>query len=1283
MGLWDCGSTSTLLPASLFTSDQIARMDRTKCGPINGIGSSLEPVGTFECNVDFNGQVFNSIQINVVKTRAPPLIGMNILAHPSVQRVEFTRNPPEITFHRVNPDSTPFTGTIPVSIRNPEEFSNAGQIGPAPKPVRLFNAAAESELNQIRSELSVDFENFKGSETENSKVAKLIFDFREIFSAGENPSLGTFPRETEIPTTGEAKWIKQYPIPERYEKELDLHIKEMASNGTIEKCPDPKGFNTPVLIRPKKNGKTRFIMDFKNSLNKVLASSADPWQMPNAELVIARIGKGNRFFTTLDLKSGYHQVPIKESDRHKTAFQPRDTCWQWTRVPFGLTCAGQIFSRCIAEALESVQNRENFEIYIDDLVVYSKDFETHIVTLNQIFAALKNFNLQLNTTKCLFLQPEAHFLGRILNHDGYRADPDHVQGITDMNPPTTLKELQQTMGRIVWMRHFVETRVGERARLTNFSTLVKELTLLNRKENKKDFKFTAGAARAFESVKKRLSTAPVIHFADFTQPFVLVTDASEVGVGAVLMQKDGDKDCIVAVASSTLDPTQQNWAPTEREAYAVVWGIEKFDYFLRARPFTVLTDHKSLTYIDRTNIKNPKIARWQERLARYDFCVEYIEGHNNVFADMLSRPCGVQKTLPADESEPAGEFYEIDQSGLRIYIPSWCTRPDTGRLYLSRIPREKALHAHAFFGKVDLGFDANLGLNLAHLQRQDPFLRKVLEILERPTLETQNELLKLLRNENDHRGVFHQKFVSKVILDPVSKSLMVRIGSKFKFVAPESQIGTFLFQAHDNTNHFGRERCKQFLENVWWPKMKDDITNYLNSCEYCLRRKGINNRGGQRLTGTNLKGTKPFEVIYIDFVHMPKPSRFGHKYILTIIDSFSRFFIAVPTHRDRAADAAEGLVQTYCQYGFIPKVVSCDRGTHFTGSVMTEMHKLLGTKMNFHVAWHPESSGILERQHRTLKNALFITSNEQNRCWIDLLKFTTLAMNTAYNRATNCSPFACLYGRNPDFGLPNLSDKDLNSANPVSYGMKVRSLLLNVHRFVRISSYEADRKAVQKALEGKPPLKISPGDIVFIKRPQSAEAKSSKLDWIGPFKVLKTNEHVLQVENVNTGETDWVSRAHSIKLEKRKQHLLEPEEIFPIPFPDSRPNPIPAPYVAPTVPSTPTANTAPETAPVPAQITAKSGGQNVEIRQAPQIPEPVSLQPPPVAPTPIKIEPPRIPQKSRRPGRPKKLKTAPVKVKTEPLMHSITSTRITSRPNRLQVDGKAKKTYSGEKPRWK
>lgn len=240
------------------------------------------------------------------------------------------------------------------------------------------------------------------------------------------------------------------------------------------------------------------------------------------------------------------------------------------------------------------------------------------------------------------------------------------------------------------------------------------------------FEWTQTADDAFNKVKERISTAPIIAFADFKLPFVLVTDASDIACGAVLLQQHNGKDVVVAVKSSTFNPTQQRWCATERECYALIWAMEKFEYFLRGRTFLVQTDHKSLIYLDKTTFKNAKIQRWQERMSEFSFVVEYLEGSHNVFADLLSRPNGMKKTpIPKDETI-AGEFKRIGSSKLLVYIPSWI-KDQVKDLQLKPV-RTNLTHLVQCFNSTKcadpVGNQISGTVELAANQQSDPFSQK-------------------------------------------------------------------------------------------------------------------------------------------------------------------------------------------------------------------------------------------------------------------------------------------------------------------------------------------------------------------------------------------------------------------------------------------------------------------------------------------------------------------------------------------------------------------------------
>ena len=264
-----------------------------------------------------------------------------------------------------------------------------------------------------------------------------------------------------------------------------------------------------------------------------------------------------------------------------------DRWYLYTRLAFGLTAAGQIFSRCIAEALATVASRDNISSNIDDNLVHAKTFDEYILALGQLFIALRKFGLKLNSDKCTFLTSEAKFLGRIVNSKGFKADPAYVHAIREMKPLKSKKELQNLLSRFVWIRQFLETRLHEQIRYDMFSSLLSPIHELNKVNN--PFAWTERADKAFQKIKKRLSSPPVISFTDFSRLFTLTTDASDVACEVILMQvADNGKKDIIAVASRTFNPTEQNCPRTEREAYFIKWAILKVDYFV-AEPISTST----------------------------------------------------------------------------------------------------------------------------------------------------------------------------------------------------------------------------------------------------------------------------------------------------------------------------------------------------------------------------------------------------------------------------------------------------------------------------------------------------------------------------------------------------------------------------------------------------------------------------------------------------------------------------------------------------------------------
>ena len=1134
ISLIDTGSDHCL--ASLSTIGN----DYSLCSPCSNIiygitKNPVVPIGEICATISFGNCYFKNVRILIIDIPIKFLIGKSLLFHDTIKN--FTINATSIIFTRIINERT-FNQTV-TFIDNECEL-NVGTVTNIPRTI-------DDKIQWLAEKRSLELDTHENKD-ELLVIVDILIQYEDVFGY-EGSALGCFIEPVRIPTMpGMAKAVRQHPIAKQFENIVQSEIDRLLRNGVIEPCNDPKGFNSPIIIVPKKSGKPRVCANFKNTLNKCLSSESDYWQMPNTETIFTKIGRGNKYFAQLDVQSGYWTCTIHEDDRHKTSFQWGSSVYQYIRLPMGLRCAGDIFCRAIAKALQRVKNKDSYESYIDDLLVYSKTFKTYTETIIMILEACRQSGIKLNATKCKFLIHEPKFLGRIINSEGYKPDPNYVSALLEMEPQKTKKQLQHMIGRFVWLRSYLEVQIGEKISSHCFSELMYSLNQLNRKDKK--FVWTGNAQVAFELAKSRLTSPSVIYFADFSRTFILVTDASQIAVGAALLQNIDDRQKIIAVASKTLNPTMQRWSVTEKECYGILWACEKFEYFLRGpKPFLILTDHRSLIFLDRSIFANAKIGRWQNRLSEFNFVVQYIEGRDNGIADMLSRPFISNNTITPNEdlTKAEGKFYTVTDTAIRIYIPSW-TLPKTlpKELLLKNtedINSSVTLISTTVADVEQISPTISECLDIAKFQREEPTLQKIINYLQ-----SDLEHGKWNFDNTDHRDKIYGRYKKLFRLDPYTNLLLISWTGKDCIIIPTRLRPFYIKQAHES-GHFGVERVTEFLRHFWWPGKNGDVNNYVQSCPICARRKGNYGKNSKPNIGHLLRGSKPFSVIYIDYVHMPQ-SPDGKRYILTIIDSFSRFFYGYASSRDRGIDAARGLTQFMLEYA-VPEVISSDRGTHFTNAIIEELCKSFHIKQNLHTAYRPQSSGMIERMHRTLKNAIWACSEDQNCSWTDCLPYVKRAMNMSKNAATGCSPYYAVFGTEPVVVGPVLPGTDNRSTEPLSYGMNIKQRLAKAHEMIKIANDEADKMLEERINPTFPAEDFETGDEVYLNRPVSAQAQGGKLPWIGPFTVLKSNGQIAKIDR--QGSEEWVHRYHLVKKIRRRPELEvdPPPELFNLPVSES------------------------------------------------------------------------------------------------------------------------------------
>ena len=587
--------------------------------------------------------------------------------------------------------------------------------------------------------------------------------------------------------------------------------------------------------------------------------------------------------------------------------------------------------------------------------------------------------------------------------------------------------------------------------------------------------------------------------------------------------------------------------------------------------------------MDRKTFNNAKISRWQEELSQYSFHVQYLEGDENVWADWLSRPYlhVANSNEERKDSRPAGKFIKIDGTKLTIYVPSWCLDtldPDLSKLRFKNSRKDVLcavafdasrndeqdqkplvsedhpfrpiidvehgldrdtlpLSLAAFITEKELPENPNLFqyLDMAKKQRSDPLLAKIIGRLESHEILQPGQIKDYI-DPRDERCSWFKRNSEKLFIDPMTKLLMLRETKTRKMVVPESMRKQLLHSAHDKMGHCGRGRVLDHLRSMIWPGKYKDTCDYVNSCVGCSEVKGNYGKRPPK-PGHNLRGSVPNEVLYLDYIFLAK-SKSGFQYALTIIDSFTRFISVYPSRNNRACDTARFLTDYVVKFGRIPSVISTDRGSHFVGAVMQDLCQNLGIKHNIHCAYRPQSTGILERAHRTLKNSLKIVAKELSKPWPDVLCHVVGAMNACFNEATKCSPFYAMFGKNYCLDIPRLPENDASrkaSFDCLSHGMNLDATLAKIHRLVDLCAKDTDYKVDSSHRETNLE-KLAQGDKVLIYRPLSAAA-NAKVEWIGGYSVLESNDFAAKLKNDENGKTDWVHRNHIRKIYPRPSYL--------------------------------------------------------------------------------------------------------------------------------------------------
>jgi transposase InsO family protein len=877
------------------------------------------------------------------------------------------------------------------------------------------------------------------------------------------------------------KGCKPYPLKGEWRSLMEKVNKEMEDAGVGE-C---NGNSHPAFASPmffvvnKRKPKPRLCCAFKE-INEVTVEEKFP--IPRIDDIVESL-KGKKYYSLIDLKQGYWQVPLSENAKKYLATISPLGVFHWKVLPFGPKNGPAYFQREMQETLQEGLNKYCM-VYIDDIVIYSTSWEEHVQHLRKVFEMLEARNWKVNADKCHLGLKQVKILGRIVTEGAVTPDPDIIKDMVEYPRPRTLKQISAFLGLMNVYRHH----------LRDHALLSDPLHQVIRAHK---FYWGEEQEKAFEILKQSATSAPVLRHPDFSKDFHIHSDASSIGAGAVLLQEHDGMLMPVSFASWLFTPTQRRYSTTEREMLALVLSVRKWKPFFFNRKFLAKTDHKALTGIMNLSDPHGRIARWSAELSQFNFKLEFIPGKDNPIPDAFSR-----NSEDSALSESVAAL--IDGDG-----PADFSKMSPGKI-LATYGRIQFEELGASLDSFELPNDKEW----ATAQRQDRKWAPYIKYLEDKTLPKVDKIAKKVLQEIDNYALQgdHKILMRVTQIDPKDNFKTARR------VVPAQWRKLICAEYHDSIllgSHMGRDKTyDKVRQHYYFKNMQKYIDLWVTTCPCCQHIKSTHPAHAPQSPLGVIEVDAPWDLFSIDLWGSVTTSTNGNKYILTVIDGYSKFAWALPIPNKKATTIAQALWKNILFRVPMPKRIHSDQGKEFVNFILQKLTGMLGIEKTRTTAYHPQGNAYAERLHRFFKSAIssYVQSDQKN--WDEFLEPMMACYNDAHHTALGCTPSEVVFGRK--LGLPPFDQKadlsnpgDYPKMDKRKYVQRLRYILAKAQNMI-MDKIREKRKRNDRNSFGEKLTAFPQESLVGLWTPQlSSNNRSAKLkhSWNGPFTVVAVSDN--------------------------------------------------------------------------------------------------------------------------------------------------------------------------------